>query len=101
MLIKLVLVGDVHEDTPYEVNRPNMPSLAVYRVDEDFYVTENQCTHGNAMLSDGFLEGHTVICPFHDGGFDIRTGAPTIAPCVIPLKTYQTKIVDGYVCIET
>lgn len=100
MRVDLIAVDKVKQGEPLEVNPPDMPSLVVYRIGEDFYVTDNKCTHGNAMLCDGFQEGDIIICPFHDGGFDIKTGAPTIAPCVIPIKTYQTVIENGRVCIE-
>jgi len=100
MRIKLVRIEDIHEGTPLEVTPPNMPSLAVYRIGEGFFVTDNQCTHGSAMLCDGFQEGNTIICPFHEGGFDIKTGKPTIAPCVMPIQTYKTFIEDDHVCIE-
>lgn len=101
MRVDLVAVDKVKEGEPLEVNPPDMPALVVYRIGEDFYVTDNKCTHGNAMLSDGFIEGNTIICPFHDGGFDIKTGMPTLAPCAIPIKIYQTVIEGGRICIET
>ncbi len=49
-------------------------SLALYQVEGEIYATDNICTHGNARLCDGFLEGHEIECPLHQGKFDIRNG---------------------------
>ncbi len=73
--------------------------VAVYHVAGEFYVTDDRCTHGPGSLSEGFLEGHTIECDFHGGCFDIRTGAPTVPPCMIPIKTYAVTVEDGRVKI--
>ncbi len=68
--------------------------IALYSVDGAVYATDNLCTHGNARLCDGFIEGMEIECPFHQGRFDLRTGQPTCAPAAEPLKTWPVKI-DG------
>ena len=68
--------------------------IALYSVDGAVYATDNLCTHGNARLCDGFIEGLEIECPFHQGRFDLRTGQPTCAPATEPLKTWPVKI-DG------
>src|SRR5690606_19642371 len=37
--------------------------------------TSDICTHEYARLSEGWLEGGTVVCPLHGGRFDVQTGA--------------------------
>ena len=54
--------------------------VAVYLVDGTVYATANRCTHGDASLCEGFLEGYEIECPFHQGRFDVRTGAATAPP---------------------
>ncbi len=68
--------------------------IALYSVDGAVYATDNLCTHGNARLCDGFIEGLEIECPFHQGRFDLRTGEPTCAPATERLKTWPVKI-DG------
>jgi nitrite reductase/ring-hydroxylating ferredoxin subunit len=75
--------------------------LAVYNVDGEFYVTDDACTHGPGSLSEGYIEGDVVECNFHNGAFNIRTGEVVLPPCMIPVKTYKTVVVDGVVFIET
>ena len=48
--------------------------IAVYTVGGAVYATDNVCTHGQARLCDGFLDGHEIECPLHQGKFDVRDG---------------------------
>ena len=76
-------------------------TLAVFNLDGEFFVTDDACTHGPGSLSEGFIEGDVVECDFHNGGFNIRTGAVVTPPCMVPVKTYRTVVDDqGFVSIE-
>lgn len=97
--IRLCEVASVEEGEPVGVFIEGMPALAVYNVDGEIFVTDNTCTHGNALLTDGYQDDGIVECPFHGGSFDIRTGAPKAFPCQIALKTYPVVIEDGWVTI--
>ena len=61
-------------------------TLAVYNLDGAFYATDDACTHGPGSLSEGFIDGGTVECNFHQGLFDIRTGACVGPPCMVPVR---------------
>ena len=75
--------------------------VAVFNLDGDYFVTDDACTHGPGSLSEGCIEGDTIECDFHNGAFNIRTGAVVKAPCMIPLKTYPVVIdADGTVSID-
>jgi nitrite reductase/ring-hydroxylating ferredoxin subunit len=74
--------------------------LAVFHLDDGFYVTDDHCTHGPGSLSEGEVEGDVVECNFHGGCFNIRTGAVVEPPCIIPIKTYRTEVEDGRVLIH-
>ena len=71
--------------------------LALYTVGDEVFATDNLCTHGHARLCDGFLEGHEIECPLHQGRFDVRTGAPTCAPATDGIRCYPVKIEGGRV----
>jgi nitrite reductase/ring-hydroxylating ferredoxin subunit len=73
--------------------------LAVFHLDDGFYVTDDHCTHGPGSLSEGEVEGDVVECNFHGGCFNIKTGAVVEPPCIIPIRTYRTEVVDGKVVI--
>lgn len=66
--------------------------IALYEVDGEVFATDNLCTHGAARMSDGFLEGHEIECPLHQGRFDVCTGKAMCAPLTENIRTYPVKI---------
>jgi nitrite reductase/ring-hydroxylating ferredoxin subunit len=66
--------------------------LAIYRVGADFFATGNICSHAEAMLSDGLLDGYEIECPLHNGRFDIRSGEALTSPVEIDIPTYPVRI---------
>jgi naphthalene 1,2-dioxygenase system ferredoxin subunit len=76
--------------------------IALYTVGDAVYATDNTCTHGQARLCDGFLDGHEIECPLHQGKFDVRDGQPTCEPVSEALRSYPVKI-EGHrvwLCID-
>jgi nitrite reductase/ring-hydroxylating ferredoxin subunit len=74
--------------------------LAVFNVNGQFYVTDDTCTHGPGSLSEGYITDDVVECDFHNGAFNICTGAVVAPPCIVPLKTYPAIVEDDKVFIE-
>lgn len=66
--------------------------IALYEVDGGIYATDNVCTHGQARMSDGFLDGREIECPLHQGKFDVCTGQALCAPLTENIRTYPVKI---------
>lgn len=69
-------------------------AVAVYNVDGTFYATQDECTHADGPLSEGDLEGATIVCPWHASCFDVTTGAVLKGPARQPLQTYRV-VIDG------
>jgi nitrite reductase/ring-hydroxylating ferredoxin subunit len=57
------------------------------------------CTHEEAELAEGDLEGTTLWCPFHAAGFDVESGAATCLPASEPLRRYDVKVEDGQIFV--
>lgn len=74
--------------------------IAIYTVGDEVYATDNLCTHGNARLCDGFLDGHEIECPLHQGKFDVRTGQPSCEPVTEPLRRYPVRVEGGRVFLQ-
>jgi nitrite reductase/ring-hydroxylating ferredoxin subunit len=98
-LIELCAKDDVADGEVIKVEHGDL-ELAVYHVEDDFYVTDNACTHGPGEMSEGYLEGHVIECDFHQGQFDIRDGKVVAPPCIVDLKTYKVVPHDTVVVIE-
>ena len=100
-LTKACKVGDLK---PGEALRLNLaPPIAVFRLSDGFYATEDTCSHAQASLSAGDidLEECTVECPYHASQFEIRTGQVLSLPASKPIKTYPVKIEGDEVFVET
>jgi naphthalene 1,2-dioxygenase system ferredoxin subunit len=97
--IKLVPVHEVPGEDVIAVLAEGR-EIALYGMEGQVYASDNVCTHGNARLCDGFLDGHEIECPLHQGKFDIRSGKAMCAPLTEDLRTYPVKVEDGHVFIE-
>lgn len=68
------------EDLPEgeSVRIDTTPPIAVFHTEDGrLYAIDDTCTHQDASLSEGWLEGCLVECPLHAASFDLRTGEPT------------------------
>lgn len=93
-------IADLAEGEIRQVELSDGRVLAVCRIDGEIFATDDLCTHGEASLSEGELEGHELLCPFHLGAFDVRTGEATRSPCFEALRTYAVTIEDGLVMVS-
>ncbi len=74
--------------------------IAVFKLEDGVYAIDNLCSHGNAKLCDGFVDGHMVECPFHQALFDVRDGTVTCGPATEPVKSWPVKIENGRVFLN-
>jgi anthranilate 1,2-dioxygenase ferredoxin subunit len=98
-LLRLCAAADIPEDAPLRVERDGF-AYAVFASGGRYFVTADACTHGPGSLSEGYVEGGEVECPFHQGRFDLATGRPTAPPCTEPVRTWTAHLVEGEVCID-
>ncbi len=89
--IHLCKTSDVWEGVPLKVEKDGQ-AFAIFNIDNQFFVTDDACTHGPGSLSEGDMEGEHVTCNFHNGVFNVRTGEAVAAPCTVALKTYTVKL---------
>ena len=80
---------------------PEGQDIAIFKVEDGgVHAINNLCSHGNAKLCDGFVEGHQVECPFHQAMFDVRDGTVSCGPAIDPVKSWPVKIEDGRVYLN-
>jgi 3-phenylpropionate/trans-cinnamate dioxygenase ferredoxin subunit len=72
----------------------------VFNADGELFAVDDTCTHQDASLSEGWLEGCLVECPLHAACFDLRTGKPTGPPAKRPVRTYRALVMDGVVYVD-
>jgi 3-phenylpropionate/trans-cinnamate dioxygenase ferredoxin subunit len=74
--------------------------IAVFNVDGELLAIDDTCTHQDASLADGWLEGCNVECPLHAACFDLRTGMPSGPPAKMPVRTHEVVVEDGLVYVR-
>ena len=100
MTWQLVTVCEkVSHETPVAFTHGDS-KVAIFKVENNFYATENICPHAYALMSDGFVEGDKVECPLHGAIFHIPTGRCLAAPAESDLKTYPVKIEDNRIYVD-
>lgn len=76
------------------------PPVTVFHTEDgEVYAIDDTCTHQDASLADGWLEGCEVECPLHASKFDLRTGKVDAPPARLPVRTHQVLIEDGTVYV--
>lgn len=90
---KVAKVGEIQPGTCMQVEVEGEP-IGIYNLNGEFFAISDTCTHAQAYLSEGTVEGSTVTCPWHGAEFDIKSGKNLKLPAPAPLEKYAVKI-DG------
>jgi 3-phenylpropionate/trans-cinnamate dioxygenase ferredoxin subunit len=95
-----ILPADVLRDgelIPVELDgRP----VVLVRHAGEFFAVQNNCSHKDFPLSEaGFdPDDEVLVCAWHGGCFDVRTGAAVVLPAVEPVETFPVRVSpDGWV----
>jgi len=91
------------EECPPGSLRPVMVGpdpVVLANVDGTVYAVRDRCSHEDFPLSDGDLEGATLVCPFHGARFDVTSGAARGLPAVRPVKSYPVEIREDGIYIK-
>ena len=72
--------------------------IAVFHSDNgNFYALNDTCTHEEASLAEGWIEGDEVECPIHSARFCLRTGEALCLPALINTRPHRVEVRDGEV----
>ncbi len=74
--------------------------IALYNLAGRFYATDDLCTHAEASLSDGFLEGEEIECPLHQGRFHVPTGRALCIPVTEDVATFPVRVEGDDVLVD-
>ncbi len=72
--------------------RHRRKEIALYKLKDGIYATDNSCSHEYSPLCEGIVMDDNIYCPKHGSRFDIRTGAVRDLPATRPVKTYPVKV---------
>jgi 3-phenylpropionate/trans-cinnamate dioxygenase ferredoxin subunit len=98
-----VKVGRADEIAPGEKRIYEVDGIEVVVVNlgGEYFCVEDVCTHDGGPLGEGALENGHLICPRHGARFDVRTGDALTLPAFEPVPTYQVKVENGDLYVES
>ena len=97
--VEVAKVDEVPEDGTFRTFLGGEP-VCLYNLGGTIYATHDTCTHGQASLADGFVDGEKIECPLHQGLFHIPTGKAVGAPCTVDIRAYPVRVENGAVLLE-
>jgi nitrite reductase/ring-hydroxylating ferredoxin subunit len=86
------------EKRAVEVGRRHV--VVVCAADGSYHALVDVCPHQGARLSAGPLLDDVLRCPWHNFGFDVRTGRSVLEPDRYRVRAYEVTVEDGEVVVE-
>jgi nitrite reductase/ring-hydroxylating ferredoxin subunit len=71
--------------------------LLLVREGSRVYCLAETCAHLGGPLSEGKLEGTTIVCPWHASRFDLATGEAIDGPTAFPQPCLQARRRNGQI----
>jgi len=91
--VKVATVDEIPEGS-FKSLEVDFDRIVIAHTADGYFAFADQCTHDGEPFGKGKLKGHEIICTRHGARFDVRTGAATSAPAIVPVDTFETKV-DG------
>lgn len=70
------------------------PIMVIRTPDGAFFALDDTCSHQDASLCDGWVDGAVVTCPLHEAQFELRTGTVARGPARRGIRTHDV-VIDG------
>src|SRR5688500_19871063 len=76
-----------------------VPIALFHTEDGEIFAIDDTCTHQDASLADGWLEGCEVECPLHASRFDLRTGSVDAPPAKLPVRAHAVQVQEDVIFV--
>ncbi len=94
-----IRVGHV-EEIPVDGNKAVTAfgrSILLCRTQAGIHAVANECSHQGRPLAGGRIYGEFLFCPVHGARYCLRTGSASGNLTQRPLRTYATRVSDGWI----
>jgi 3-phenylpropionate/trans-cinnamate dioxygenase ferredoxin component len=75
-------------------------NVCVARIGDEVYAISDICSHAEASLAEGEINGFSIECWLHGAEFDMRTGEALTPPAIDPVEVYQVQREGSQVTIS-
>ena len=97
--VPVARVDEVPPRTAHRVVVEGTP-IAICNLGDGLHAVADTCTHAEASLCDGGLQGDELLCPLHFARFDVRTGEAVAPPAEEPLRTFPVRVNGASIEVE-
>ena len=94
-----IAASDLPQNQPARAVVDGVPILLVRREDQVFAL-EDTCGHAGCPLSQGRLEGETIVCACHGSTYRLTDGAVLRGPSPFPQPTFEVQIEGGEISLR-
>jgi nitrite reductase/ring-hydroxylating ferredoxin subunit len=95
---RVTSAGDLPAGQGMEASVAGRP-VALFNIGGQFYAISNTCVHRGGPLGQGYVDGDTVMCPWHAWTFNVRTGE-NVVNAEMKVACYEVKVEDGQVLVR-
>lgn len=79
----------------------NKRELAIVHLSGTYYALDGICTHEGGPLGEGTLDGEELVCPWHEGRYNVMTGESNPeTDWVRDTPVFPVKVEGGYVWVD-
>ena len=99
-----IFVGKTTDITSGQMKKVSVDEneVVILNMDGNYFAIDDTCTHAGGSLSEGKLDGSTIICDLHGAQFDCKNGKLIKFPAKInDLRTYKIVIESDKIFVET
>jgi 3-phenylpropionate/trans-cinnamate dioxygenase ferredoxin component len=97
--VRVVEADELRDGELIPVEIDGQPVVLVRHMGE-FFAVQNNCSHKDFPLSEAGFDprDEVLICAWHGGCFDVRSGEAVVLPATEPVETFPVRVsVDGWV----
>ena len=98
--VKVAQAGEIQEGHVKTVLAKEQRLALAHLAGGTYHAIEDRCTHDNGPLGAGELVDDWVECPRHGARFNVKSGQPVTLPAVLPVKSFQVKVVGNDILVE-
>ncbi|MER5357577.1 bifunctional 3-phenylpropionate/cinnamic acid dioxygenase ferredoxin subunit [Streptomyces sp. NPDC002785] len=101
--VRVAALGGIEEGEALRVpveQTGHHDAISVFHDSGKYYALDDTCSHGQASLADGWIEGGEVECPLHSARFCLRSGEPQCMPATLAARTHRVEVVDGEIWLH-
>lgn len=93
---------DEFESNPRQTIYYEGKMVAIFKVKDEFFAINNRCSHARGPLCEGTVDENecSVICPWHYGKFDLKTGQAIDGVVKKAVERYEVRVLENMVQIR-